>query len=102
VARRSDPICSNFYRSIGVNLKQLYGMTETCVTVSMHSSGEVSSSRRPADAGRRGAHRRLGRSPGALAGVMRRYTSAPRTREAIDAEGFFHTGDAGYFDRKAT
>jgi long-chain acyl-CoA synthetase len=94
------PDLFDFYRSIGVNLKQLYGMTETCVTVSMHASGEVRLETvgkpmpgvevRIADSGEV-----LVRSPG----VMREYHKRPdATREAIDAEGFFHTGDAGFFD----
>ena len=94
------PDLFDFYRSIGVNLKQLYGMTETCVTVSMHASGEVKLETvgkpmpgvevRIADSGEV-----LVRSPG----VMREYHKRPdATRAAIDAEGFFHTGDAGYFD----
>jgi long-chain acyl-CoA synthetase len=94
------PDLFDFYRSIGVNLKQLYGMTETCVTVSMHASGEVKLETvgrpmpgvevRIADSGEV-----LVRSPG----VMREYHKRREaTREAIDAEGFFHTGDAGYFD----
>ena len=94
------PDLFDFYRSIGVNLKQLYGMTETCVTVSMHASGEVKLETvgrpmpgvevRIADSGEV-----LVRSPG----VMREYHKQPEaTREAIDAEGFFHTGDAGFFD----
>jgi len=94
------PDLFDFYRSIGVNLKQLYGMTETCVTVSMHASGEVKLETvgrpmpgvevRIADSGEV-----LVRSPG----VMREYHKRPdATREAIDAEGFFHTGDAGFFD----
>src|SRR5262249_23349226 len=94
------PRACQVYRSIGVNLKQLYGMTETCVTVSMHASGEVKLETvgkpmpgvevRIADSGEV-----LVRSPG----VMREYHKRPdATREAIDAEGFFHTGDAGYFD----
>jgi long-chain acyl-CoA synthetase len=94
------PDLFDFYRSIGVNLKQLYGMTETCVTVSMHASGEVKLETvgrpmpgvevRIADSGEV-----LVRSPG----VMREYHKQPEaTREAIDTEGFFHTGDAGFFD----
>ncbi len=35
------PDLFDFYRSLGINLKQLYGMTETCVTVCMQRSGDV-------------------------------------------------------------
>jgi long-chain acyl-CoA synthetase len=94
------PDLFDFYRSIGINLKQLYGMTETCVTVCMQPSGEVKLDTvgrpmpgvevRIADSGEV-----LVRSPG----MMKEYHGRPEaTREAIDAEGFFHTGDAGYFD----
>src|SRR5207249_5430641 len=87
-------------RSIGINLKPLYGMTETCVTVCMHASGDVKLETvgppmpgvevRIADSGEV-----LVRSPG----LMKEYYKRPdATREAIDLEGFFHTGDAGYFD----
>jgi long-chain acyl-CoA synthetase len=94
------PDLFDFYRSIGVNLKQLYGMTETCVTVSMHASGEV----RLETVGRPmpGVEVRIADSGEVLVrspGVMREYHKRPdATREAIDAEGFFHTGDAGFFD----
>ncbi len=94
------PDLFDFYRSIGINLKQLYGMTETCVTVCMQPSGEVKLDTvgrpmpgvevRVADSGEV-----LVRSPG----MMKEYHGRPEaTREAVDAEGFFHTGDAGYFD----
>src|SRR3989442_1481496 len=94
------PDLFDFYRSIGINLKQLYGMTETCVTVCMHPSGDVKLETvgppmpgvevRIADSGEV-----LVRSPG----LMKEYYKRPdATREAIDPEGFFHTGDAGYFD----
>jgi long-chain acyl-CoA synthetase len=94
------PDLFDFYRSIGVNLKQLYGMTETCVTVSMHASGEV----RLETVGRPmpGVEVRIADSGEVLVrspGVMKEYHQRPdATREAIDAEGFFHTGDAGFFD----
>ena len=94
------PDLFDFYRSLGINLKQLYGMTETCVTVCMQRSGDVRLDAvgppmpgvevRVADNGEV-----LVRSPG----LMREYHRQPEaTREAIDTDGFFHTGDAGYFD----
>jgi len=94
------PDLFDFYRSIGINLKQLYGMTETCVTVCMHPSGDVKiETVGPPMPGVEvriaGSGEVLVRSPG----VMKEYYRRPdATREAIDAEGFFHTGDAGYFD----
>ena len=52
------PDLFRFYRSIGVNLKQLYGSTETCAYVCLQPDGEVSfDTRRRAGAGRRGPHR---------------------------------------------
>jgi long-chain acyl-CoA synthetase len=94
------PDLFDFYRSIGINLKQLYGMTETCVTVCMHVSGDVKlETVGPPMPGVEvriaGSGEVLVRSPG----LMKEYHKRPdATREAIDAEGFFHTGDAGYFD----
>lgn len=94
------PDLFDFYRSIGINLKQLYGMTETCVTVCMHPSGDV----RLETVGppMPGVEVRIAESGEVLVrspGVMKEYYRQPdATREAIDAEGFFHTGDAGYFD----
>src|SRR6266436_2283087 len=94
------PDLFDFYRSIGINLKQLYGMTETCVTVCMQPSGEVKLDTvgRPMP----GVEMRIADSGEVLVrtpGMMKEYHGRPEaTREAIDAEGFFHTGDAGYFD----
>ena len=94
------PDLFDFYRSIGINLKQLYGMTETCVTVCMQRSGDVKLDTvgRPMD----GVEVKitdggevLVRSPGLMVGY---YKKPEDTAEAIDAEGYFHTGDAGFFD----
>ena len=95
------PDLFDFYRSIGINLKQLYGMTETCVTVCMQRSGDVKLDTvgRPmngvevtiADSGEV-----LVRSPGLMVGY---YKKPEDTAEAIDAQGYFHTGDAGFFDK---
>ncbi|WP_443113803.1 AMP-dependent synthetase/ligase [Herbaspirillum seropedicae] len=94
------PDLFDFYRSLGINLKQLYGMTETCVTVCMQPSGDVKldSVGRPM----KGVEVRIDdngevlvRSPG----LMKEYFKRPdATAEAIDANGYFHTGDAGFFD----
>ena len=94
------PDLFDFYRSLGINLKQLYGMTETCVTVCMQASGDVKLDTvgRPmpgVEVRIAGSGEVLVRSPG----VMKEYYGRPdATREVIDPEGFFHTGDAGYFD----
>ncbi len=94
------PDLFDFYRSIGINLKQLYGMTETCVTVCMQRSGDVKLDTvgkpmsgvevRIADSGEV-----LVRSPGLMVGYYKRPDA---TAEVIDANGYFHTGDAGFFD----
>ena len=94
------PDLFDFYRSIGINLKQLYGMTETCVTVCMQGSGDVkldTVGRPMANVEVKiAAHGEvLVRSPGLMVGY---YKKPEDTAEAIDAEGFFHTGDAGFFD----
>src|SRR5262249_28657658 len=94
------PDLFEFYRSLRVNLKQLYGMPETCVTVCMHPSGNV----RPDTVGppMPGVDVRIAESGEILVrspGIMRGYHKNPgATAEAIDGEGYFHTGDAGYFD----
>ena len=89
-----------FYRSLGINLKQLYGSTETSVMVCVQPDGEVRSDTvgppmkgvevRVLDSGEI-----LLRCPGLF---REYYKDAQATREAKDGEGWFHTGDAGYFD----
>ncbi len=94
------PDLFTFYRSLGINLKQLYGSTETSVFVCVQPDGGVKPDTvgppvtgveiRLTDAGEI-----LIRSPG----LFREYYKSPdATREAKDPDGWFHTGDAGYFD----
>jgi long-chain acyl-CoA synthetase len=89
-----------FYRSLGINLKQLYGSTETSVMVCVQPNGEV----KPDTVGppMKGVEVKvlesgeiLLRCPGLFNAY---YKNEQATREAKDAEGWFHTGDAGYFD----
>jgi long-chain acyl-CoA synthetase len=89
-----------FYRSLGINLKQLYGSTETSVFVCIQPNGQVKSDTvGPAVAGvelRFTPQRELLiRSPGLF---KEYYRNVEATTQAKDAEGWYHTGDAGYFD----
>jgi long-chain acyl-CoA synthetase len=94
------PDLFKFYRSIGINLKQLYGSTETSVFVCIQPNGQV----KPDTVGPavKGVELRftperelLIRSPG----LFKEYYKNPQaTSEAKDPQGWFHTGDAGYVD----
>jgi long-chain acyl-CoA synthetase len=95
------PDLFKFYRALGINMKQLYGSTETAVFVCVQLDGQV----RPDTVGPAvpGVELKftperelLIRSPGLF---KEYYKNAEATREAMDAERWFHTGDAGYFDR---
>jgi long-chain acyl-CoA synthetase len=94
------PDLFRFFRSIGINLKQLYGSTETSVFVCVQPNGQVKADTvGPAVKGVElkftPQRELLIRSPG----LFREYYKNPQaTAEAKDAEGWFHTGDAGYFD----
>jgi long-chain acyl-CoA synthetase len=95
------PDLFKFYRSIGINLKQLYGSTETAVFVCVQPNGQVKPDTvGPAVPGVElrftGERELLIRSPGLF---KEYYKNSQATLEAKDAEGWFHTGDAGYFDR---
>ncbi|QJR10873.1 Long-chain-fatty-acid--CoA ligase FadD15 [Usitatibacter rugosus] len=89
-----------FYRSLGVNLKQLYGSTETSVMVCVQPNGTV----KPDTVGppMKGVEVRVAangeillKSPGLF---VEYYKNPEATREVKDADGWYHTGDAGYFD----
>ena len=94
------PDTFRFFRSIGVNLKQVYGSTETTGLVSLQPSAEAN----PTTAGRpcpgievkiadRGEV--LVRGPVIFKGYLK---NEDATREVIDPEGWFRTGDAGFMD----
>jgi len=94
------PDLFRFYRSIGVNLKQLYGATETCAYVCLQPDGNIKfdSVGLPAP----GVEVKLAengevlvKSKATMAGYFKRPEA---TAEVIDVDGYFHTGDAGFFD----
>jgi long-chain acyl-CoA synthetase len=89
-----------FYRSLGINLKQLYGSTETSVFVCIQPNDKVKPDTvGPAVPGVElkftPERELLIRSPG----LFKEYYKNPQaTAEVKDADGWFHTGDAGYID----
>jgi long-chain acyl-CoA synthetase len=94
------PELFRFYRSIGVNLKQLYGQTEAGVYITMQPDGEIKADTvgRPApqvevridDNGEV-----LYRSPSIFRGY---YKDEEKTAETMTADGYVRSGDAGFFD----
>jgi long-chain acyl-CoA synthetase len=94
------PDLFSFYRSIGVNLKQLYGSTETAVFVCLQPDHEARSDTVgvPID----GVEVQVAESGEILirsAGLMREYfKNADATREVLNPEGWYRTGDAGFLD----
>ena len=101
-ARRSGLTCSRFYRSIGLNLKQLYGQTEAFLYVTAQPDGEIYSDTvgpacpnvdiRIADNGEV-----LFKSPGMFFGYFK---DDAKTAEAMTPDGYVKTGDAGYLRRE--
>ncbi|MFS2135618.1 AMP-binding protein [Duganella sp. Dugasp56] len=96
------PDLFRFYRSIGVNLKQFYGSTETCAYICLQPNGQIKfdSVGLPAP----GVEVKLADNGEVLVKsptLMDCYYKRPdATAEAIDAQGYFHTGDAGLFDHE--
>ena len=94
------PDLFRFYRSIGVNLKQLYGSTETCAYVCLQPDGAVSFDTVGTPAP--GVEVSISGNGEVLvrgAMLLKEYYKQPAaTAESIDANGYFRTGDAGFFD----
>ncbi|HKX03726.1 MAG TPA: AMP-binding protein [Methylomirabilota bacterium] len=94
------PDTFRFFRSIGVNLKQVYGSTETTGLVSLQPDREAN----PTTAGRPvpGVEVKIGdRGEVLVKGctVFKGYfRNEGATQEVIDPDGWFRTGDAGFID----
>ena len=94
------PDLFTFYRSIGINLKQLYGSTETAVFVCLQPDNQARADTvgipiegveiKVADNGEI-----LVKSPGLLKGY---YKNAAATAEVLTPDGWYHTSDAGFLD----
>ena len=95
------PDLFSFYRSIGVNLKQLYGSTETAVFVCLQPDHEAKADTVGVPC--RGVEIKLAengeilvRSPGLL---KEYYKNPAATAEVLTADGWYHTSDAGFLDK---
>ncbi|MCC2673354.1 MAG: long-chain-fatty-acid--CoA ligase-like protein [Ramlibacter sp.] len=94
------PDLFTFYRAIGVNLKQLYGSTETAVFVCMQPDHEVHADTvgipcRDVQIQVTDQGEILVKSPGLL---KEYYKNPEATAEVKDQDGWYHTGDAGFLD----
>jgi long-chain acyl-CoA synthetase len=89
-----------FYRSIGINLKQLYGSTETAVFVCVQPDGNVKSDTvGPPVAGVEVRVTEDGEILLKSPGLFKEYYRNPEaTQETMTDDGWFRTGDAGYLD----
>ena len=94
------PDLFTFYRAIGINLKQLYGSTETAVFVCLQPDHEARADTvgvpiagveiKVAENGEI-----LVKSPG----LLKEYFKNPAaTAEVLTADGWYHTSDAGFID----
>jgi len=95
------PEIFEFFRSLGVNLKQLYGMTESSAYISMQKDGDIDSETvgppapgvevKIAETGEV-----LYKSPGNFLGY---YKNKKATAETLE-DGWLHSGDAGYMTER--
>ena len=94
------PELFSFYRSLGINLKQLYGQTEAFLYVTVQPDGEIRADTvgplapnvevKLTDSGEV-----LFKSPGMFVGYFK---DEEKTHETMTEDGFVRTGDAGFFE----
>jgi long-chain acyl-CoA synthetase len=96
------PELFSFYRSLGMNLKQLYGQTEAFLYITAHPDGHIHAATvgpaapnvdlRIAESGEVQF-----KSPGMFIGYFK---DEAKTAETLTSDGYVKTGDAGVFDPK--
>ena len=97
------PEIFEFYRSLGINLKQLYGQTEASVFITQQPDGEVRAD--TVGVPSPGVELRIGdngevyyRSPGTF---VEYYKNEASTKDTKDPEGWVATGDAGFIEQSS-
>ena len=94
------PEIFQFYRALGINLKQLYGQTEASVFITQQPDGEVRAD--TVGVPSPGVEVKIGpngevyyRSPGVF---VEYYKNPESTADTKDPQGWVATGDAGFFE----
>jgi long-chain acyl-CoA synthetase len=96
------PDAYRFFRSFGINMKQVWGSTELSGLASLQPDGEAD----PDTVGRLmpGTEVRIAEDGEVLirsAGVFKGYYKQPdATKEAVTEDGWFRTGDCGFLDKR--
>jgi long-chain acyl-CoA synthetase len=94
------PDLFTFYRSIGINLKQLYGSTETAVFVCLQPDHEARADTVGVPCA--GVEIKVAENGEILVkspGLLKEYFKNPAaTAEVLTADGWYHTSDAGFLD----
>ncbi len=95
-----SPETMNLFRRLGLNLKQFYGLTETCGAVQLHRNGDV----KPETVGRPlpDTEIRLDENREILISSQSNfmgYYEDPALSAKVLTDGWLHTGDAGYLDQ---
>ena len=95
------PEIFDFYRSLGINLKQLYGQTEASVFITQQPDGQVRSD--TVGIPTPGVEIKIGdngevfyRSPGTF---VEYYKNKKSTNETKSKDGWVATGDAGFLEK---
>ena len=94
------PDLFSFYRAIGINLKQLYGSTETAVFVCLQPDNQARAD--TVGVPIRGVQIKVADNGEIMvksAGLLKEYYKNPQaTAEVLTPDGWYHTSDAGFLD----
>lgn len=96
------PDLFTFYRSIGINMKQLYGSTETAVFVCVQPDNQARAD--TVGVPLAGVEIKVAANGELMVkspGLLKEYYKNPEaTAEVLTADGWYHTGDAGFLDKE--